>query len=200
MVEVDLTRSLLARSDAHADRMDPDPGLVLLPRLTVAVVAVLGRHPLLNASIDGEAATVARREHIDLEVRVSSASGTQATLLRDAATFDEDRISGALADRSHPSQPPGPDAREGAASFSVIYRSDGPVLMETPPLLPGTVGALAFGTVERRPVAADDAGMAIRVAWTSYLCLTYDHRLIDGADAARFLADLAAFLEADPRS
>jgi len=51
--------------------------------------------------------------------------------------------------------------------------------------------------VEKRPLATPGPGDGLRVGWAGYLCLTYDHRLVDGADAARFLTDLAGAL-ADP--
>lgn len=199
VVEVDLTRSLLSRADARSGLDDPDEGLLLLPSLVVAVVAVLSRHPLLNATMDGPAGTVEHHDHVDLEVRVSGRSGTSLTLLGSAETLDEVRVRELLAARGRHVEGGGPNADDVAATFSITYRSGTPVLLETPPLSPGTVGALTFGAVERRPLSADDSGMAIRVAWASYLCLTYDHRLIDGADAARFLTDLVDTLTADPR-
>jgi pyruvate dehydrogenase E2 component (dihydrolipoamide acetyltransferase) len=199
VVEVDLTRSLLSRADPRSGPDAPDEGLLLLPSLVHAVVAGLSRHPLLNATMDGPAGTVEHHDHVDLEVRVSDRSGTSLTLLRSAETLDEGRVRELLAAQGRHDEGRGQHADDGAATFSITYRSETPVLLETPPLSPGTVGALTFGAVERRPLSADHSGTAIRVAWASYLCLTYDHRLIDGADAARFLTDLVDTLAADPR-
>ena len=200
VIEVDLTRSLLSRADPLVRRDSIDAGLLLLPSLVLAVVAGLSRHPVLNATMDAQAGTIEHHHHVDLEVHVSGGSGTSLTLLRRAESLDEVRVRELLTAQDLPGDGRGGDAADGAATFSIIYRSKTPVLLETPPLSPGTVGALTFGAVERRPLSADDTGTAIRVAWSSYLCLTYDHRLIDGADAARFLTDLVGTLEADPRA
>jgi pyruvate dehydrogenase E2 component (dihydrolipoamide acetyltransferase) len=197
VIEVDLTRALLLRAEPSSTGDSMDEGLLLLPSLVLAVVAGLTRHPLLNATIDGSAGTIEHRDHVDLGVCVSGGSGTSLTMLRGAETLDEVRVRELLAAQGRLGEGRGRDAHDGAATFAITYRSETPVLLETAPLLPGSVGALTFGAVERRPLSADDTGMAIRVAWVSYLCLTYDHRLIDGADAARFLTDVAHILGAD---
>jgi 2-oxoglutarate dehydrogenase E2 component (dihydrolipoamide succinyltransferase) len=72
-------------------------------------------------------------------------------------------------------------------------------LFDTPILNPPEVGILATPAIEQRPVVITDPDGTDRIAirHRTYLCLTYDHRLVDGADAARFLSDLARLVDSD---
>jgi pyruvate dehydrogenase E2 component (dihydrolipoamide acetyltransferase) len=89
-----------------------------------------------------------------------------------------------------------PDELSGG-TFTLTNTGSRGALFDTPILLPPQVGILGTGAVVKRPVVIDDAdlGETISVRSMVYLALTYDHRLVDGADAARFLGTIKARLE-----
>ncbi len=200
-VEVDVTALLRRvqvsqRTPSGSSPADGDVRTLLLPNLVAAVAATLADHPALNARIDVEAGTVTYRDRVDLGVIVSGPRGDTAALIPDAGSLSLEHIAAELATvrllAMAGAQAPRPTAD---ATFTLFDRPEAPILFETPPLPLGTSASLALGWVERRPIATPQGGY--RIAWAGYLCLTYDHRLVDGADAARFLSDLASAFAGD---
>ncbi len=196
-VEVDVT-ALLQRVKASQEHLlgrmpvAGDVRELLLPSLLVAVTSTLSLHPALNAHIDVEAGTVIYRDSINLGMVVSGPRGDTAAVISDAGSSPAERVAADLA-RVRLLAMTGTQVNEhmSAATFTLFHRPGVPILFETPPLPQGTSASLALGWVERRPVATAQSEGGFRVAWAGYLCLTYDHRLVDGADAARFLANLS---------
>jgi len=195
-IEVDLTAMVLA---AHPDGVgaDEDVRLRLVVPLIAALAVTLADHPVLNARLDLAAGVVASRPAVDLAVVSTGRHGEFRRILPDVGARSRDELEAEVAALRLL-------ARAGSSgvvddvpppSFTLIERPGASLLFETSPLAPGTAGTLALGKVERRPLDVGGGPLdRIGIRWAGYLCLTYDHRLVDGADAARFLADLAGAL------
>lgn len=214
-VEVDLTATIARLEQATGihpgSATFPDEFLTIVAR---NLVTVLRAHPMLNARIDmaTDGGRTILRDAVDLGVTISGERGDIHGVIGGAESLAPDELRarlGALgllaragvdgtaipsAPSSADSAQPGPEA-----TFTLIDRRSRPVLFETPPLPRGCSGALAVGAVEKRPLIDPTVG-GLRIAWAAYLCLTYDHRLVDGADAARFLAELSGALASDGQS
>ncbi len=193
-VEVDVTPLMRAAQTGGAGARDATVGgAVVMPALMLALGRTLAAHPAMNARIDVDAGVVEYRDRIDLRLVSSGQAGDSDTLIQDCGALDAQGVVDALAGARLLARA-GEQAALGMqhATFTLFDRSTSEILFETVPLAEGTTGALSVGRVERRPLSvADDDGGGFRVAWATYLCLTYDHRLVDGADAARFLSELA---------
>ena len=200
-VEVDLGATVAAL-EARTGR-GPGTDLFadhLLTHLARCVIRTLESYPMLNARIDMETdggRTILRAD-VDLALIMSGDRGDVRRVVPAVGRLDEEalhqriRAIGLLARAGVAGvEDPGPEAASGGTgTFALIDRRGRPVLFETPPLPSGCSGALAVGMLEKRPLVDARTG-GLRTTWAAYLCLTYDHRLIDGADAARFLGELA---------
>jgi pyruvate dehydrogenase E2 component (dihydrolipoamide acetyltransferase) len=201
VVEADLTGLMTARARAK-DAFRAREGLSLSPFAIIAraVVRTLPRHPALNASMDLEAGTVTYHDYVNLGIAVDTDRGLLVPNVKDAQDLTIAGLARRVADLAERARSGGltPDDISGGTITLTNTGSRG-VMMDTPVLNPPEAAILATTLVEKRPVVVTDElgqdGIAIR--WMSYLCLTYDHRLVDGADAARFLTDLTSVLE-DP--
>lgn len=198
-IEADVTGVMHVRArtkQAAVERFGfaPSP----LAFIVKATCRALQRHPVINASIDTDAGTVTYHRPINLGMAVDTEHGLMVPVIRDAHELGvlalQGRING-LAARARSRQLQ-PDDMTGG-TFTVTNTGSGGTLFDTPILNPPEAAILATPRIERRPVVIDDASgnEAIAIRHRTYLCLSYDHRLIDGADAARFLTDLAAQLE-----
>jgi 2-oxoglutarate dehydrogenase E2 component (dihydrolipoamide succinyltransferase) len=199
-VEVDVTalvgRLLIGQQNALP--ANGDVRALILPYLAAAIATTLASHPMLNARIDVTAGTVTFRDRVDLGVVMSGSRGDSEALIVDAGGMSVERLAHELATLRLIAMA-GVQTIEprGDATFMLFERSVAPVLFETPPLPIGTAASLSLGWVERRPLATANSLGGYLIAWAGYLCLTYDHRLVDGADAARFLSDLSIAFAGD---
>lgn len=210
VIEVDLT-DLITGIGAETGLRPDVMGFAeeLLNHVARGVIELLHRHRTMNARIDLETdgGCVVLREHVDLAVLISGPGGDARDVVRDADLLSSHELRrrlsaiGLLANARRDGDPMASATTGGnsEATFTIFDRRMGSLLFETPPLPRDCSGALAVGKVERRPVS-DSANGGFRIAWAAYLCLTYDHRLIDGADAARFLGDLADALSRSDRA
>jgi pyruvate dehydrogenase E2 component (dihydrolipoamide acetyltransferase) len=196
--EADVTAIMTLRArakDAFAER----EGVPLspLPFFARAVCMVLPRHEALNASIDVEAGQVKFYDTINLGIAVDAPQGLIVPNIKDAQDKTVPALAREiydLADRVRNKKITPDDVQGG--TFTVTNTGSRGVLFDTPVLNPPETGILATPTIEKRPVVISrDGSDAIAVRHMTYLCLTYDHRMVDGADAARFLADLIETLE-----
>jgi pyruvate dehydrogenase E2 component (dihydrolipoamide acetyltransferase) len=192
-VDVTPTTELVGRlrENRHFEGIRVTP-LTLVAR---AVVLALRDHPALNASWDDERAEVVTKHYVNLGLAVAAPAGLLVPNLKDAHDLSLRDLARGLADVTG-------RAREGhstpadltGGTFTVtnvgVFGVDGGV----PILNPGEAGILAFGAVRRRPWELDGE-VALRDVTT--LSLTFDHRLVDGEQAARFLGAVGEFL-ADP--
>jgi pyruvate dehydrogenase E2 component (dihydrolipoamide acetyltransferase) len=199
VVEVDVTRIARLREIAKAD-FEAREGVKLsfLPFFAIAAVEALKQHPVMNASIDTQAGTITYHDAEHLGIAVDTERGLLVPVVRDAGDLNLGGLARKIADvanRTRNNQV-NPDELSGG-TFTVTNTGSRGALFDTPILLPPQVGILGTGAVVKRPVVLDDAdrGETIAVRSIAYLALTYDHRLVDGADAARFLGTIKARLE-----
>ena len=199
VVEVDVTRIARLRELAKAD-FDAREGVKLsfLPFFAIAAVEALKQHPVMNASIDTQAGTITYHDAEHLGIAVDTERGLLVPVVRDAGDLNLGGLARKIADvanRTRNNQV-NPDELSGG-TFTITNTGSRGALFDTPILLPPQVGILGTGVVVKRPVVLDDAdrGETIAVRSMVYLALTYDHRLVDGADAARFLGTIKARLE-----
>jgi pyruvate dehydrogenase E2 component (dihydrolipoamide acetyltransferase) len=197
-VEVDVTAIMNLRA-AYKDAFKAKEGVSLspLPVISRAVCMVLPRHPGLNSSIDLEAGTATYHNYINLGMAVDTEAGLLVPNVKDAQDLTVPGLARRIADlagraRSKKLQP---DDISGA-TFTITNTGSRGTLWDTPIFTPPQVAILATCAIEKRAVVVSDAyGDSIAIRWMTYLCLSYDHRMVDGADTARFLQDLKYTLE-----
>jgi pyruvate dehydrogenase E2 component (dihydrolipoamide acetyltransferase) len=198
-VEADVTRLMHAR-ERHKDAYRSRYGHSLSPLALIsrAVCRTLLRHPVLNASIDTDAGTVTYHRDVHLGMAIDTPAGLIVATIRDAHQLTAPALQQRIADLASRARDRSlrPDD-VGGGTFTVTNTGSAGTLFDTPILNPPEVGILATPTIEKRPVVVQDAdgNDQIAIRQRTYLCLSYDHRLVDGADAARFLTDLAEHLD-----
>jgi len=192
-VEADVT-SIMHLRDRHKDAFKAANGVGLSPLSMIArvVVDVLARHPSLNASIDTDAGTVTYHDYVNLGIAVDTERGLLVPNIKDAQSLDVGGLArsiGDLATRTRERRVTPDDISGG--TFTITNTGSRGTLFDTPILNPPEVAILATCAIEKRPVVVEDElGESVAIRWMTYLCLTYDHRLVDGADAARFLSEV----------
>ena len=197
-VEVDMTAIMHLRT-AKKDAFKAQEGASLspLPMIARAVCMVMPRHPVLNSQMDTEAGTVTFHRNINLGLAVDTERGLLVPNIKDAQDLTVAAMArriGDLASRTRAKKVQ-PDEISGG-TFTITNTGSVGTLFDTPILNPPEVAILATAAIEKRPVVVSDAyGDSIAIRWMTYLCLSYDHRMVDGADAARFLQDLKYVLE-----
>jgi 2-oxoglutarate dehydrogenase E2 component (dihydrolipoamide succinyltransferase) len=192
-VEADVT-SIMHLRERHKDAFRAAHGVGLSPLAMISrvVVDVLRRHPALNASIDTEAGTVTYHDFVNLGIAVDTERGLLVPNIKDAQTLDVGGIAraiGDLATRTRERRVTPDDISRG--TFTITNTGSRGTLFDTPILNPPEAAILATCAIEKRPVVVEDElGESVAIRWMTYLCLTYDHRIVDGADAARFLTEV----------
>jgi pyruvate/2-oxoglutarate dehydrogenase complex dihydrolipoamide acyltransferase (E2) component len=170
--------------------------LTFLPFLLKATAHVLREFPLLNARWTEAGITV--RKSVHLGIAIALPDGLVVPVLRDPASRALSDIAVAVADMVRRAQEGrlAPEELTGSTFTVNNFGTDGN-LIGTPILNQPEVGILGVGTIEKRPVVVSrDGEDAIAIRWMGYLCLSYDHRVVDGAMAGRFLQTLRRLLEA----
>ncbi len=199
VVEVDVSRIAQLRNKVKGE-FEAREGVKLsfLPFFCKAAVEALKQFPQVNASIDMGEGTVTYHESEHLGIAVDSERGLLVPVVRDAGDLNiaglARRIAD-LADRTRTNKL-SPDELSGG-TFTVTNTGSRGALFDTPIINQPQVAILGTGAVVKRPVVVTDSngqdGIAIRSM--VYLALSYDHRLVDGADAARFLGSMKSRLE-----
>ncbi|WP_106585819.1 2-oxoglutarate dehydrogenase, E2 component, dihydrolipoamide succinyltransferase [Murinocardiopsis flavida] len=191
VIEVDVTGIAALREQA-AEQFAAREGVELsfFPFFALAAVEALKAHPKLNAVIDSEKHEVTYHSIENLAVAVDTDRGMLAPVLKDAGDLNLGGVARKVADlseRAHTGML-NPDELSGG-TFTVTDTGADGALFETPIINQPQVAVLGTGAVVKRPVVVEDPrlGEVIAVRSMAYLALSYDHRLIDGADAARFL-------------
>jgi 2-oxoglutarate dehydrogenase E2 component (dihydrolipoamide succinyltransferase) len=167
-----------------------------MPFFALAAAEALRSHPKLNASIDGENIVYHPTENISFAV--DTEKGLLTPVIRDAASLNIAQIAGQIADlanRTRNNQLK-PDELSGG-TFTLTNTGSRGALFDTPVVFLPQVAILGTGVVTKRPVVVTtaDGSESIAIRSMVYLALSYDHRLVDGADASRFLVDVKARLE-----
>jgi pyruvate dehydrogenase E2 component (dihydrolipoamide acetyltransferase) len=196
--EVDVTNIMEVRGRAKdAFREREGVSLSPLPFFARAVCMVLPQHESLNASIDVDGGEVKFYETINLGMAVDAPQGLIVPNIKDAQDLTVPALAKRIADVADRvrNRKISPDDVQGG-TFTITNTGSRGVLFDTPVLNPPETGILATPAIEKRPVVVEQDGSdAIAIRYMTYLCLTYDHRMVDGADAARFLGDLQEVLE-----
>jgi pyruvate dehydrogenase E2 component (dihydrolipoamide acetyltransferase) len=197
VVEVDVTAIARLRDRAKAD-FEAREGvkLTFLPFFALAAVEALKMHPKLNAMIDGDQVIYHDAEH--LGIAVDTDRGLMVPVIHNAGDLNIGGLArkiGEIAQRTRSGQV-SPDELSGG-TFTLTNTGSRGALFDTPIINQPQVGILGTGTVVPRPVVVEDTalGEVIAVRSMVYLALTYDHRLVDGADAARYLTTVKSRLE-----
>ncbi|WP_040336773.1 2-oxoglutarate dehydrogenase, E2 component, dihydrolipoamide succinyltransferase [Candidatus Blastococcus massiliensis] len=200
VVEADVTRIAQLRQQVKGE-FEAREGVKLsfLPFFAKAAVEALKAHPSVNSSIDQEAGTVTYHDAENLGVAVDTDRGLLVPVIHDAGDLGLGgfaRKIADLADRTR-SNKVTPDEL-GGGTFTLTNTGSRGALFDTPIINQPQVAILGVGSVVKRPVVVEDAelGEVIAVRSMVYLALTYDHRIVDGADAARFLTTVKERLEA----
>ena len=200
VMEVDVTAIARLRESAKADFLAREGvKLTYLPFFAKAAIDALKLHPKLNAAIDAEKGEVTYFDRENLAVAVDTERGLLTPVIKDAGDLS---IAGLarkiadIADRTRNNKIT-PDELSGG-TFTLTNLGSFGALMDTPIINQPQVAILGPGAVVKRPVVIDDPnlGETIAVRYMVNLALTYDHRLVDGADAGRFLQDVKGRLEA----
>jgi pyruvate dehydrogenase E2 component (dihydrolipoamide acetyltransferase) len=197
-VEVDMT-SIMSLREAVKEDFKQREGASLTPLALIAraVCMTLPRHPGLNAAMDQDAETATFHRYVNLGIAVDTERGLLVPNIKDAQDLGVAGIARAIGDLAARTRGNklGPDDIQGG-TFTITNTGSMGTLFDTPILNPPEVAILATPLIEKRPVVISGAlGDSIAIRWMTYLCLTYDHRMVDGADAARFLQDLKFILE-----
>ncbi len=197
VVEVDVTRIAQLRSRVQAE-FTAKSGVKLnfMPFFFLAAAEALRVHPKINASIDGENIVYHASENISFAV--DTERGLLTPVIRDSASLSLAAIAQQIADLAARTRENKlkPDELSGA-TFTLTNTGSRGALFDTPVVFLPQSAILGTGVVAKRPVVVTDENGQDSIAIRSmvYLALSYDHRLIDGADASRFLVDVKTRLE-----
>jgi pyruvate dehydrogenase E2 component (dihydrolipoamide acetyltransferase) len=200
VVEADVTAIARLRDRAKRD-FEAREGVKLsfLPFFAKAAVEALKAHPAVNSSIDLEAGTVTYHDGENLGVAVDTERGLLVPVIRDAGDLSIGGLARKIADLAERTRTNKVTPDElGGGTFTLTNTGSRGALFDTPIINQPQVAILGVGTVVKRPVVVQDPGLGEVIAVRSmvYLALTYDHRIVDGADAARFLGTVKQRLEA----
>ena len=200
VVEVDVTNVARLRESVKTDFLAREGvKLTYLPFFAKAAIDALKEHPKLNATIDTEAGEITYYDRENLAFAVDTEKGLLTPVVKDAGDLSVAGLAKKIADVAERTRTNkiGPDELSGG-TFTITNLGSVGALLDTPIINKPQVAILGPGAVVKRPVVIDDAnlGETIAVRYMVYLALTYDHRLVDGADAGRFLQDVKKRLEA----
>ena len=198
VIEVDVTKvaALRARSkDAFLAKHGTK--LTFLPFFVKAATEALAYHPKINATINDKEVTYFDYEHVG--IAVDTPRGLLVPVIKNAGEKDIPGIAASINDlaaRTRDSKI-GPDELSGS-TFTVTNTGSGGALFDTPVLNTPETAIMGVGTIVKRPVVMKgiDGADVIAIRSMVYLSLSYDHRLVDGGDASRFLMDVKKRLEA----
>uniref|UniRef100_UPI004049A2DD 2-oxoglutarate dehydrogenase, E2 component, dihydrolipoamide succinyltransferase n=1 Tax=Candidatus Planktophila sp. TaxID=2175601 RepID=UPI004049A2DD len=197
VVEVDVTKVARLRDRAKAS-FEAREGVKLsfLPFFAVAVCEALKQHPVLNSSVEGDQIIYHGAEH--LGVAVDTERGLLVPVIQNAGDLNMGGVARKIADLAARTRDNkvNPDELSGG-TFTLTNTGSRGALFDTPIINQPQVAILGLGAVVKRPmvVRGEDGGETIAIRSMVYLGLSYDHRVVDGADAARFLATLKERLE-----
>ncbi len=199
--EIDLTRVARVRTAMRAEfESQTGQKLTYLPFIIQAVVSTLKRHPIVNAAVNGNEIIFRKRYNIGLAVALEP-TGLIVPVIKHAEDLSLSGIAKAandLASRARSKKLGPADAQD--ATFTITNPGVFGSLMGTPIIPVGTTSILGLGTIEKRPkvIAGPDGEDTIAIRTCAYFFLSFDHKVVDGADADRFMGDLKRTLESIP--
>jgi len=197
VVEVDVTKIARLRDKAKRD-FETREGIKLtfLPFFAVAAVEALKAHPSVNSSVEGDEITYHGSEN--LGVAVDTDRGLLVPVIKDAGDLNIAGLSRKIADLAERTRTSNVSPDElGGGTFTLTNTGSRGALFDTPIINQPNVAILGTGAVVKRPVVVkdNDGGETIAIHSMVYLALSYDHRVVDGAEASRFLNTIKGRLE-----
>ena len=200
VVEVDVTAIARLRSSVKDDFAAREGvKLSFMPFFAKAAIDALKQHPSLNAAIDTEKGEVTYFDKENLAIAVDTEKGLLTPVIKEAGDLSIAGLARKIADVAERTRTNkiGPDDLSGG-TFTLTNTGSRGALFDTPIINQPQVAILGTGSIVKRPVVIDDKNLGETIAVRSmvYLALTYDHRLVDGADAARYLTEVKQRLEA----
>jgi 2-oxoglutarate dehydrogenase E2 component (dihydrolipoamide succinyltransferase) len=197
VIEVDVTKIARLRDRAKAS-FEAREGVKLsfLPFFSVAVCEALKQHPVLNSSVEGDQIIYHGAEH--LGIAVDTERGLLVPVITNAGDLNMGGVARKISDLAARTRDNkvNPDELSGG-TFTITNTGSRGALFDTPIINQPQVAILGLGAIVKRPmvVRGEDGGETIAIRSMVYLALSYDHRVVDGADAARFLVTLKDRLE-----
>ena len=195
VVEVDFGRLAARRAELRPRMADRGVSLTYLAFVAREVVTALERHPILNASIEGE--EIVHHEDVNLGIAVALDDGLIVPVIRQAQRLSLEGMAAAIGDVAARAREKRltPDEVQGG-TFTITNPGQFGAVLATPIINSPQVAILDLEAVVKRPVVVErDGEDAIAIRPMSYLCMSWDHRALDGAEAARFLGELRHGLE-----
>jgi 2-oxoglutarate dehydrogenase E2 component (dihydrolipoamide succinyltransferase) len=197
VIEVDVTKIARLR-DRSKSTFEAREGVKLsfLPFFAVAVCEALKQHPVLNSSVEGDQIIYHGAEH--LGIAVDTERGLLVPVIHNAGDLNMGGVARKIADLAARTRDNKVTPDElGGGTFTLTNTGSRGALFDTPIINQPQVAILGLGAVVKRPmvVRGEDGGETIAIRSMVYLGLSYDHRVVDGADAARFLVTLKERLE-----
>ncbi|MBO0913622.1 2-oxoglutarate dehydrogenase, E2 component, dihydrolipoamide succinyltransferase, partial [Streptomyces laculatispora] len=199
VVEVDVTKLMKLRNKAK-DAFAAREGVKLspMPFYVKAAAQALKAHPVVNARINEDEGTITYFDSENIGIAVDAEKGLMTPVIKGAGDLNIAGISKKTAELAGKARGGGltPDDMSGA-TFTISNTGSRGALFDTVIVPPNQAAILGIGATVKRPAVIETAeGTVIGVRDMTYLSLSYDHRLVDGADAARYLTAVKAILEA----
>ncbi|MHA7986624.1 2-oxoglutarate dehydrogenase, E2 component, dihydrolipoamide succinyltransferase [Rathayibacter sp. CAU 1779] len=196
VVEVDVTKVAALRTRVKGDfEKATGTKLSFLPFFTLAAAEALKAYPVINATVDGD--NIVYPDHENISIAVDTERGLLTPVVRNASGLTIAQLSQQIADLAQRTRDNKlkPDELAGG-TFTVTNTGSRGALFDTPLVFLPQVAILGTGIVAKKPVVVQADGTdSIAIRSTVYLALSYDHRIVDGADAARFLVAVKNRLE-----
>ena len=197
VIEVDVTKiDRLRKAAKESFEAREGVKLTYLPFFAVAVCEALKQHPVLNSIVEGDQITYHAAEH--LGIAVDTERGLLVPVVKDAGDLNMGGIARKITDVAARTRDNKITPDElGGGTFTITNTGSRGALFDTPIINQPQVAILGLGAVVKRAMVVKDAdgGETIAIRAMVYLALSYDHRVVDGADAARFLVTLKQRLE-----
>jgi len=197
VIEVDVTKIARLR-DRSKSTFEAREGVKLsfLPFFAVATCEALKQHPVLNSSVEGDQIIYHGAEH--LGIAVDTERGLLVPVIHNAGDLNMGGVARKISDLAARTRDNKVTPDElGGGTFTLTNTGSRGALFDTPIINQPQVAILGLGAIVKRPmvVKGEDGGETIAIRSMVYLALSYDHRVVDGADAARFLVTLKERLE-----
>ena len=196
VVEIDVTKVAAYRDEVkEAFLAKAGVKLNFLPFFTLAAAEALRAYPIINATVDGD--NIVYPDHENISIAVDTERGLLTPVIRNAGDLNLAEIAQQIADLAERTRDNKlkPDELAGG-TFTVTNTGSRGALFDTPVVFLPQVAILGTGIVAKKAVVVSDGGIdAIAIRSTVYFALSYDHRIVDGADAARFLTAIKNRLE-----
>lgn len=196
VVEVDVTKVAAFRDKVKGEfQTKTGVKLSFLPFFALAAAEALKSYPVINATIDGD--SIVYPDHENMSIAVDTERGLLTPVVRNASELDLAGLATEIADLAERTRENRlkPDELAGG-TFTLTNTGSRGALFDTPVVFLPQVAILGTGIVSKKPVVISADGTdSIAIRSTVYLALSYDHRIVDGADAARFLVAVKNRLE-----